>query len=102
MLDVEVLSTIRRDFLRGLLDDTAAQLAVNDLRDWPGTRLGHQPLLRRAWELRHNVRGWDAFYVALAELLQATLLTRDGRLARAPGLHCPVELIDWPGRSNGR
>jgi len=102
LIDVEVLSTIRRDFLRGLLDDTAAMMAVNDLRDWPGTRLGHQPLLGRAWELRHNVRGWDAFYVALAELLQATLLTRDGRLARAPGLRCPVEVIDWPGRSNGR
>jgi predicted nucleic acid-binding protein len=86
--------------MRGLLDRTAAHLAVEDLRQWPGTRLEHQPLLRRAWELRDNVRGWDAFYVALAEVLQATLVTKDGRLARAPGLRCTVELIQRPASND--
>jgi predicted nucleic acid-binding protein len=93
VIDVEVLNAIRRDHMRGLLDATAARLAVDELRDWAGIRLGHQPLLTRAWELRNNVRGWDAFYVALAEMLGATLLTLDGRLSRAPGLRCPIEVV---------
>jgi len=49
--------------------------------------------LERAWELRQNVRGWDAFYVALAEIFAATLITLDGRLSRAPGIRCSVELL---------
>jgi predicted nucleic acid-binding protein len=93
LIDVEVLSTIRRDRMRGLLDDTAALIALNDLREWPGVRLGHQPLLRRVWELKDNVRGWDAFYVALAERVQGTLITRDRRLARSPGIRCSIEVI---------
>ena len=94
VIDVEVLSAIRRDHMRGLLDPTAARLAVDELRDWPGIRLGHQPLLRRTWELRDNVRGWDAFYVALAEILRAPLVTLDARLARAPGLRCEIQVLN--------
>lgn len=93
VIDVEVLSVIRRDHMRGRLDATAAVLAMQDLRDWPGQRFSHRPLLERAWELRHNVRAWDAFYVALAEALDATLITRDGRLGRVRGLHCNIEVI---------
>lgn len=47
----------------------------------------------RAWELRENVRGHDAMYVALAEMLRATLLTTDSRLARATGPTCTIELM---------
>jgi predicted nucleic acid-binding protein len=93
IIDVEVLSIIRRDFLFGFLDATAANQAVDDLQDWPGERFGHQFLLHRAWELRQKVRGWDAMYVALAELFEATLLTTDARLGRAPGLRCSVEVV---------
>jgi predicted nucleic acid-binding protein len=93
VIDVEVLSIIRRDHLRGLLDGTAAQLATEELRDWPGERFSHRPLLDRAWELRHNVRAWDAFYVALAEALDATLITRDRRLGRVHGLRCDIEVV---------
>jgi predicted nucleic acid-binding protein len=57
VVDVEVLSVIRRDFLLGQLDGTAANQAVEDLRDWPGERFEHRPLLERAWELRWNARG---------------------------------------------
>jgi predicted nucleic acid-binding protein len=92
-IDVEVLSVIRRDHMRGLLDNTAALLAMQDLRDWPGQRFSHRPLLERAWELRHNVRAWDAFYVALAEALDATLITRDVHLGRVPGLRCDIEVM---------
>jgi predicted nucleic acid-binding protein len=93
VIDVEVLSVIRRDLLRGNLDATAADQAVEDLRDWPGERFGHRSLLERAWELRGNVRGWDAVYVGLAEALDATLLTTDSRLSRVPGLRCGVEVV---------
>ncbi|MDQ6837883.1 MAG: VapC toxin family PIN domain ribonuclease, partial [Actinomycetota bacterium] len=45
------------------------------------------------WELRANVRAWDAAYVALAEALSATLITLDGRLAAVPGLRCRIEVV---------
>ena len=92
IIDVEVLGTIRRLFLIGKLDRTAATLAVEELRDWPGERFAHRGLLVRAWQLRDNVRTWDAMYVALAELLQATLITTDERLSRVTGLACTVEV----------
>lgn len=93
VVDVEVLSVIRREHRNGLLDATGARQAVEDLQTWPGERFGHRYLLERAWELRDNVRGWDAVYVALAEALGATLITLDRRLAAAPGLTCPVEVL---------
>jgi len=93
LVDVEVLGVIRRDFLLGRLDMTAATQAVDDLRDWPAERFGHRPFLERAWELRATVRGWDAMYVALAEALQAPLITTDERLARVAGLQCSVEVM---------
>ncbi|HWC11140.1 MAG TPA: type II toxin-antitoxin system VapC family toxin [Acidimicrobiales bacterium] len=100
VIDAEVVSVIRRDHLLGRLDSTAAAQAVDDLRDWPGERFGHRPLLNRVWELRTSVRSLDALYVALAEVMQATLLTSDERLARAYGPHCPVEVIPHALRSN--
>lgn len=93
VIDVEVLSAVRRDHLLGRLDATSASQAVDDLRDWPGERIGHRPLLGRVWELRASVRAWDAFYVALAELMQATLVTSDHRLARAPGPRCVIDIV---------
>lgn len=93
VVDVEVASVIRRDHHLGRLDDTAAAQAVQDLRDWPGERFGHQPLLGRLWELRATVRAWDAAYVALAEALGATLLTLDARLASAPGPRCRIDVV---------
>ena len=93
VIDAEVFSLIRRDHLARDLDATAAALAVEDLRMWPGERYGHRGLLGRAWELRDSIRGWDAAYVALAEALDATLITLDGRLARAKGPRCRIELL---------
>jgi predicted nucleic acid-binding protein len=84
---------IRRLHLARLIDDTAATLAIEDLADWPAERYGHRALLGRAWELRDNVRGWDAMYVALAEVLDAPLITLDARLARASGPRCEIELL---------
>lgn len=93
VIDVEVLGVIRAQHLQGRLDRTAASQAVDDLRDWPGERIGHRWLLERAWALRDSVRGWDAFYVAVAEAFEATLLTLDARLARAHGPTCRIEVV---------
>jgi predicted nucleic acid-binding protein len=97
LIDVEVLAVVRRARQLGRLDETAASQAIADLRDWRGERFGHRLLIDRAWELRANVRGWDGFYVALAEACRATLVTLDARLARAPGLRCSVEVLDHDG-----
>lgn len=93
VVDVEVLGVIRRHVQAGAMDATAAAQAVDDLAEWPGERFGHQALLDRAWELRATVRVWDATYVALAEALGATLLTRDARLADASGPRCPIDVV---------
>ena len=93
IIDVEVFGIIRKTYLRGDLDSTAASQAVEDLRLWSGERFAHGALLARAWELRHAVRGWDAMYVALAEVLDGTLLTTDQRLARAIGPRCAIEVL---------
>lgn len=93
VIDVEVLGVIRAQYRRGGLDGTAAAQAVADLRDWPGERHSHRWMLDRVWQLRDSVRGWDAFYVTLAEALDATLVTLDGRLARAHGPTCRIEVL---------
>lgn len=93
VIDVEVLGVIRAQYLRGALDETAAAQAVTDLRDWPGERFAHRWMLARVWQLRASVRGWDAFYVTLAEAMDATLVTMDTRLARAPGPRCRIEVL---------
>ena len=93
LIDVEVLSVIRRDLQLGRLDPTAALQAVEDLRDWPGERFGARSLLERAWELRANIRSWDAMYVGLAEALGATLITTDARLGSVGGLSCRIEVL---------
>lgn len=93
IVDVEVFGVIRREHLRGALDRTAATQAVDDIEAWPGERFGHRLLLPRAWELRDTVRGWDAMYVALAEALDAVLVTTDLRLAAACGPRCRIEAV---------
>jgi predicted nucleic acid-binding protein len=93
IVDVEVLGVIRREHLRGNLDRTEAAQAVEDLEAWPGERFGHRLLLARAWDLRDAVRGWDAMYVALAEALDAVLVTTDRRLAAATGPTCLIEAL---------
>jgi predicted nucleic acid-binding protein len=56
-----------------------------DLADLPLDRYSHEFLLLRIWELRHNLTAYDAAYVALAEALDAPLLTCDRALAAVPG-----------------
>ena len=93
LLDLEVLAAWRRLVQRGLLPPTRVASAVADLADLPVHRASHTPLLDRCWQLRDTVTAYDAAYVTLAEALDVPLLTADGRLARASGPRCAVELV---------
>ncbi len=93
LIDLEVTSAWRRLVGAGALDDRRASLALADLRALRLERASHLVLVDRCWELRHNLTVYDAAYVALAERLGTGLLTGDRRLADAPGLRCPVEVL---------
>jgi predicted nucleic acid-binding protein len=93
LLDVEVTSAIRRGVLSGRLSAAHALIHLEDLRDLAITRHGHESLLGRVLELRDVVTAYDGTYVALAEQFDATLVTADVRLARAPVTRCRVDLL---------
>ena len=67
--------------------------ALTDLAELPFVRHPHEPLLQRTWQLRANLTAYDATYVALAEILDATLVTCDGRLVGAAPFSIMVEVV---------
>ncbi len=93
LLDVEVLHVLRRARSRDQLTPQRAEQALRLLESLPITRHAHGALRRRCWQLRANLSAYDATYVALAEGLGAVLMTRDERLARAPGLAAVIEVV---------
>lgn len=93
VVDLEVLSVLRRLNSRGHLSDRRAALAVRDLQELPMVRAAHRRLLSRCWQMRASVTAYDAAYVALAEAIGATLVTADARLGRASGPRCTIEVI---------
>lgn len=93
LADIEITQALRRYVKDGDIDADSAASAIEDLHALDVERYAHEPLLDRVWALRHNLSAYDAVYVALAEILNTTLLTCDGRLARAPGIGKRVELI---------
>lgn len=93
IIDLEVLSVLRRAVGRGSLNQRRAAFALEDLIDMPILRAPHRRLLARCWELRDNLTPYDAAYVALAEALETVLITADARLSKAPGLACRVEVV---------
>lgn len=93
LIDLEVVSTLRRAARSGRLDQRRSGQALTDLASLPLRRVPHLPLLPRVWELRDNLTAYDAAYVALAEALDALLLTADGPLGRSNGIHCNVEVL---------
>ena len=92
LFDVEVLNVLRRHALRGALSEARARLALRRLSGAALDRYPHGPLVARIWDLRDNLTAYDAAYVALAEALDAPLVTTDDRLARASGHRARVEL----------
>ena len=93
LVDLEVASVLRRQNRVGMLDNRRANMALSDLGALPVHRTEHLSLLPRCWELRDNLSIYDAAYVALAEVLDATLITGDRRLARAAGPTCTIEVL---------
>jgi predicted nucleic acid-binding protein len=93
LIDLEVVSVLRRQLSAGALDVRRARFVVDDLRDLPMQRAPHLPLLPRCWELRDNLTAYDAAYIALAEALDSVLVTADTRLGTAPGVTCPIEVL---------
>jgi len=91
---LEVASVIRRAHRLGRLDARRADQALSDLHALPLRLSPHRPLLARIWQLRHNASVYDAAYLALAELLEAPLITADAALQRVPGARCAVELLN--------
>jgi predicted nucleic acid-binding protein len=93
LLDVEFAQALRRLVREGTLTAKRAEEAIDDLA---ALRLARYPpvvLLKRIWQLRQNFSAHDAAYVALAEELKAPLITRDQRLAAAPGHRATIEVF---------
>ncbi len=93
LIDVETTAVLRKRWVAGDLSDQRFSEAIGDLEDLALTRYPTLPLMRRAFELRSNVTAYDAAYVALAERLSCALITSDQRLAAAPMVTCPVEVL---------
>ena len=87
-MPVEVASVLRRAVLQREISRSDGALALQDLSDLRITLYPFSPFVRRVWALRDNVSAYDAWYVALAEALDAPLVTLDARLTRAPGCGC--------------
>lgn len=94
LIDVEFASALRRLTRFGGLDGNAAQRALDNFGDWRLVRHEHGNLLPRIWQLRDSVSAYDAAYVALAEMLEAPLLTCDAKLSRAHGHRARIELLN--------
>jgi predicted nucleic acid-binding protein len=93
LLDVEVAQVIRRRAIFGNIDSKRGLAALSDLSSMPIRRYPHEFLLPRVWELRNNLTAYDAVYVALAEAIDAPLLTRDRRITNAAGHHAQIEVV---------
>jgi predicted nucleic acid-binding protein len=93
LIDLEVAQVLRRWERTAEISAGRAEEALEDLADLPLSRYPHLMLLPRVWSLRHNATAYDATYLALAEALGATLITRDAALASVPGHGARVEVV---------
>ncbi len=91
LLDVEVLSAVRRIEAKNHIGSREVDRILAELTQFPAERLPHTPLLPRVWELRHNFTAYDATYIALAEQTGATLYTTDAKLRT--GHRASVEIL---------
>lgn len=92
LIDVEVAQVVRRYAASCEIDRERGAAALADLADFPLRRYPHAFLLPRIWQLRENLTAYDAAYVALAEVLEATFITRDRALASSSARFVRVEL----------
>ena len=94
LLDVEIAQGLRRLVRTGEVSSGRAEEAIVELTDLDLHRHAHLDLLNRAWKLRDNISAYDAMYVALAEAIDAPIVTCDSPLAKAPGHRARIEVID--------
>lgn len=92
-IEAEVVSALRGMARRSAVLRDAVPGALRHLEGFPMRRMPLAPLLQRMWEMRDNVTPYDAAYVALAERLDSSLITCDGKLAAASGTRCTFDLI---------
>lgn len=88
LMPAEVANVLRRAWLAGRLPADSVAMAHADLLDLRVELFPYEVVAERVWELRQSVTAYDAWYVALAEALEAPLATLDQRLVRAPGPRC--------------
>lgn len=93
LVDLEVAQVLRRYVHNKELSVQRAETALQDFVDLDLSRYDHHSLLDRIWQVRDNLTAYDAAYVALAEALDAVLLTADARMARAPGGRVRIDLV---------
>jgi predicted nucleic acid-binding protein len=93
LIDAEAANAFHRLVAAGKITPELGHIALADLVDLPLQRHPHDWLLPRVWELRQNFSAYDAVYVALAEALDAPLVTRDTRLAAVPGHDASIEVM---------
>jgi len=94
LVDVEIAQGLRRLVRTGEVSSGRADDAIADLTDLDLHRHPHLDLLGRVWKLRDNISAYDAVYVALAEAMDAPIVTCDGPLAKSPGHRARIEVID--------
>lgn len=88
LLPAEVTNVLRRAVAAGEVSADSASLAHADLLGLRISLFAYEPFANRVWELRGGVSAYDAWYVALAEFLDAPLATLDRRLTRSTGTRC--------------
>ena len=93
LIRIEVLQALRKGVALGRLSAARAGEAVSDLEGLRVTLFPHEPLVQRIWSLRANASAYDAAYLALAEALEAPLVTVDGGLKRVPGSKANVRVF---------
>ncbi len=94
LIDLEIAQVLRRYTSSREISVARAEQALDDLRRVPITRYPHAVLLPRIWKLRSSLTAYDAAYVALAEAIDAPLITADGKLGRSHGHEAEIEVIE--------
>jgi predicted nucleic acid-binding protein len=94
LIDVEILHALRGMSMSEEITPERAADARTDFAETALLRYPHEPLSDRIWELRHNLSAYDAAFVALAETLEAPLITCDARLASSSGHNAEIELFE--------
>lgn len=85
---IEVLSALRGLWLGRRISSEAFATAADRLGATALATYSVRPLITRIVELAPNVSAYDAGYVALAESVDAPLVSTDRRLRAAPGPRC--------------